>query len=307
MSIMVMSHVWRSSRHKGSDLLLLLAIADFANDEGVAYPSVKTLAAKTRLQIRNVQYRLRVLQKSQELTILLNVGPHGTHIYKVHIGVQSLQGEKTIETTRCKDGGAIFAGEMQSLQGAIFAPPMQKHVDTGVQCSAYNPSLEDPSGKEKKTPSGIATQYHLPLDNSPAQKQEALLSAQDQQPPVADPSTAQQYSVGFRRFWVAYPIKKGKATAWGVWKKQKCESLTDVIVESIAAHATHDRDWQRGFVKHPTTYLKGECWEDEFVEGAVITNESVVDAVMAKLEEKRIGHARNVTPRHGTRSIGTGV
>lgn len=134
-----MSHVWRSSRHKGSDLLLLLAIADFANDDGVAYPSIKTLAAKTRLQIRNVQYRLRVLQKSQELTILLNAGPHGTHIYKVHVGVQSLQGEKTIETTRCEDGGAIFA------------PPMQKHVEIGVQCSAYNPSLGDPL-KEEKTP-----------------------------------------------------------------------------------------------------------------------------------------------------------
>ncbi len=34
MSIKIMSAVWRYSKAKGSALLVLLAIADFANDQG---------------------------------------------------------------------------------------------------------------------------------------------------------------------------------------------------------------------------------------------------------------------------------
>ena len=49
MSMRMMTQVWERSQHKGSELLLMLAIADNANDQGVAYPSKKTLAKKTRL------------------------------------------------------------------------------------------------------------------------------------------------------------------------------------------------------------------------------------------------------------------
>jgi hypothetical protein len=39
MSIKVMSQVWEHSTRKGTRLLLLLALADFANDEGICYPA----------------------------------------------------------------------------------------------------------------------------------------------------------------------------------------------------------------------------------------------------------------------------
>jgi hypothetical protein len=54
MSISIMTLVWSESQHKGSELLLLLAIADNANDQGIAYPSLRTLAKKTRMSRRNV-------------------------------------------------------------------------------------------------------------------------------------------------------------------------------------------------------------------------------------------------------------
>jgi hypothetical protein len=46
MSIHIMTQVWERSQHKGRALLLILAIADNANDQGLAYPSAKTLAKK---------------------------------------------------------------------------------------------------------------------------------------------------------------------------------------------------------------------------------------------------------------------
>jgi len=49
MSIRIMSSVWESGAFDGSTLLLLLALADAANDEGFCWPSAATLMKKTRL------------------------------------------------------------------------------------------------------------------------------------------------------------------------------------------------------------------------------------------------------------------
>ena len=56
MSLRVMNWVWEHSTAKGSELLLLLDIADAADDQGRnAFPSISTLAAKTRMSRRTVQ------------------------------------------------------------------------------------------------------------------------------------------------------------------------------------------------------------------------------------------------------------
>jgi hypothetical protein len=62
MSIKVLSHIWQTSQATGSKLLVLLAMADFADDHGGnIYPSMQTLAAKARLssdQTRRVVHEL---------------------------------------------------------------------------------------------------------------------------------------------------------------------------------------------------------------------------------------------------------
>ena len=40
MSVRTMARVWEFSSHAGTDLLMLLALADFADDDGNAYPAV---------------------------------------------------------------------------------------------------------------------------------------------------------------------------------------------------------------------------------------------------------------------------
>lgn len=48
MSIRWINYVWEESPFDGRRLLLHLALADYANDEGVCFPSLKTLANKAR-------------------------------------------------------------------------------------------------------------------------------------------------------------------------------------------------------------------------------------------------------------------
>lgn len=70
MSIRIMTRVWEYSQHKGSTLLLLLAIADFTDDRGEnAWPSVDTLSRKIRMTERQTRYLLRTLEKSGELVV----------------------------------------------------------------------------------------------------------------------------------------------------------------------------------------------------------------------------------------------
>lgn len=70
MSVRCMARVWENSAHKGSNLLLLLAVADYAHDDGTnAFPRIETLATKTRLSERSVTRLLGKLVKSGELRI----------------------------------------------------------------------------------------------------------------------------------------------------------------------------------------------------------------------------------------------
>lgn len=62
MSIKLMAQLWEHADVTGSELLVLLALADFANDDGSSiYPAMKTIASKARLsvdQARRVVHKL---------------------------------------------------------------------------------------------------------------------------------------------------------------------------------------------------------------------------------------------------------
>lgn len=103
MSIQTMSRVWEHSNLGSTQLLLLLAIADFSNDEGVAWPSVRTLARKIRMSERNTHYLLTKIIKTGELAIEKNKGPRGCNLFRVQI----LQGANLSGMQQVALGGAM--------------------------------------------------------------------------------------------------------------------------------------------------------------------------------------------------------
>jgi hypothetical protein len=72
MSIKIMSRVWEYSNQKGSDLLLLLAIADNADDSGYCWPGITYLAKKVRMTERSIINIVRRLEQSGELIVQHN-------------------------------------------------------------------------------------------------------------------------------------------------------------------------------------------------------------------------------------------
>src|SRR6516165_1475588 len=69
MSIKITHLVWECSHHKGETLLVLLAIANFCDDYGLAWPGAERLARKTRMQRRSIWRAVKRLAASGELSI----------------------------------------------------------------------------------------------------------------------------------------------------------------------------------------------------------------------------------------------
>lgn len=70
MSVRWISAVWSHSPYRGEHLLLHLALADFANDEGTCFPSVPTLARKARCSVQWARRCMRTMIADGTLEIV---------------------------------------------------------------------------------------------------------------------------------------------------------------------------------------------------------------------------------------------
>jgi hypothetical protein len=83
MSIKIMSAVWESGPAGASETLLLLALADYCNDEGECWPSVAALARKARMTERGVQKIAARLCEAGLLEIELGGGRKNCNLYRI--------------------------------------------------------------------------------------------------------------------------------------------------------------------------------------------------------------------------------
>ena len=67
---------------RGNAKLVTLALANYANDKGSAWPSVETLAKKTGLSKRQIQRLLPQIEKAGLLKITTGGGRKRTHRYQ---------------------------------------------------------------------------------------------------------------------------------------------------------------------------------------------------------------------------------
>jgi hypothetical protein len=89
MSIKIMTAVWERSRSRGNDLLVLLALADWSNDDGESWPSLRQLADKARTSRQSVIAAIGRIEQLGELKIHRRAHAEGNENRAAIIGFQS--------------------------------------------------------------------------------------------------------------------------------------------------------------------------------------------------------------------------
>lgn len=83
MSVRIMARVWETGPTNQAERFVLLALADFANDAGECWPSIKAICGKVCMSERGVQTVIRRLEAGGWLAIETGNGRHGCNKYTI--------------------------------------------------------------------------------------------------------------------------------------------------------------------------------------------------------------------------------
>jgi hypothetical protein len=82
--------------------------------------------------------------------------------------------------------------------------------------------------------------------------------------PRARVPSGRQESEAFQAFYLAFPRKVGRGSAWKAWRANNCEALTSEIMTAVAwqtAKLFTNCPWDK--IPHPASWLNGTRWTDE--------------------------------------------
>ncbi len=139
MSIRVMNWVWEHSAAKGTERLLLLAIADAADDTGRnAFPSIDTLARKIVMSPRTVQRLIAKLEAAGLIEVSRHAGGRDSNRYRIvmpepDIGAGSARNQA--------DSQQPHESSAQSTGGDKMSPRQTVTPDTAMSpqgCHSYD-------------------------------------------------------------------------------------------------------------------------------------------------------------------------
>ncbi len=123
--------VFNQTNLRGAARLVMLALANYADKDGFAFPSIPTLSRKAGLSGRHTQRVIRDLTRRGDLAVEEGRGRHRTNRYRV---------------TVCQ--GDSLSGVTSETKGVTSDPP---GGDTGVTQTVIEPS-EEPSDHRRLDP-----------------------------------------------------------------------------------------------------------------------------------------------------------
>lgn len=143
MSIKLMSLVWESTTFTGSHRLVMLAIADSANDDGVCWPSVKTIAKRANISERQASRVLNDLlaMKAIQRAVRYQGDRQTSSVTNINIQalvVTSMSGGGDIGVT----GGGDIAMSYKPSEEPPIEPPLDEATPSRV-IALYNESLPE--------------------------------------------------------------------------------------------------------------------------------------------------------------------
>lgn len=247
MSMLLMVKAMKARVGNSTRKLVLLKLADNANDEGYCWPSYQHVADQCEISRRSAMRHITELEKGGFLKREQRKGDDGhnrSNGYWLCCNPETLSQKTTMDNTGQHgtlpdDTRQNDSGENLSLGGG----------DTESPCS----DTESPDGDRESLGDG---------DTVSPRTSHSLESVKES---VKEPVPAKH--LAFEEFWNAGMRKLDKKKAKAAFLKQLAESKMEP--EEFGAMLAKDvqervKREQFGFSRlHPTTYLNGERWNDE--------------------------------------------
>ncbi|MFE2485985.1 helix-turn-helix domain-containing protein [Streptomyces mirabilis] len=153
MSFKVTNWVWSRSESRNGARLVMLALADRADDNGCAWPSIDDLAARTKLSPRAVQKGITSLVELGELEVENGGGRHRSNRYRIVPKPRTLDG--------VTDGKPRTSDGVSSQETPNFAPETPNFEAETPNFATRNPvqSSPEPLEEPSREPSGNHHNY----------------------------------------------------------------------------------------------------------------------------------------------------
>ena len=160
MSILAMTWAWGLMDLDQSQTLVLLALADAANDDGVCWPSQAEIGRKARLKDRAVRNQIRSLEAMGLVSVSSRSTSQGrkTNVYRLNVGCDfSLQSKQP-----ARNAGWVKGSDSQPVDNPTFRCN---------QSNRHEVPVGDPTGTVMPVATGtvmpVATLYQTPNIQTP--------------------------------------------------------------------------------------------------------------------------------------------
>lgn len=243
-----MQWVWDLDGLKAGPKFVLLALADFADEEGSCFPGQEKIASRVACSVDTVARSIRTLED---------------------LGLLS-------RTARRKEGGYRTSDRFTLHVGA----------------------------QPRKLPGSDLTRNET--DSHPANA--PILTPQiagvtPSKNPQIEPSVVITLESAFDDWWKVYPKKAGKGQARKAFKAAAAKISKDLpealqlLLAGAVAYAAQEKaaGTEPRFIKHPATWLNGECWTDEAIAAPVGPQSAASRALAVDLGDSSSG--ANIGPQ----------
>lgn len=233
MSIKIMTHVWEHSHHKGSALLMLLAIADHANDDGQCWPSLPRLAARCRVGKRQAIKLIQFLEGAGAISVRHGRGRGRASVYTIK-GVPQctfyhgspLQSD--VSTGNGEPECTFSAKKVHSRAEKVHSSVVKGELQN-------TPTIIDPSENQKDPPLPPPRGEGVSVHASPGKKEKHRKTPLPDDPTEQDRLYATICDQALRLWCAAKAVALNLDEQW------------EAFVRDARAHARRYADWRAAF------------------------------------------------------------
>lgn len=241
---------------------VLVRLADRADNQGVCFPGLTSLADDLGVQQRTVSRAIVKLAERGHVSILREATATKSRKYRVH------------PTPPAPDAPPV-----------PNAPP---DTNAGGSCTkrTRGTALDAPGDLYQTHPNHHTTVIEPPRITTAGEGGELLALEPDQVKSKPDPKTS------FDQFWKAWPKKDNKKEAFAVWKRinPPPEILAKILADVEKRTAAFDwKNTPHRFFPGPVPYLNGSRWEDQGVILPGTATSPMASGGRSTLERERAG------------------